>query len=693
MDTPAEVDSSEVQGILDVEHRPVEAASVEVQGIYDIMDTPAEVDSAEVQGILDVEHRPVEAASVEVQGIYDVMDTPAEVDSAVPAWSQDDEISVDVQTPNNVLPMRLVDYSSSSEEDTSHVSPVDGDDDDMSAIFELPCLQKLDSPFVDRDSADSDGSRSPNGRMEDRVSQFVADDSDDGHDDSSSATTIQISSRDTNSKNRRLPCFFCDRWFFHMSRHLSGRHSEETAVAAASVPSPGRQLQMHRIINQGIYKHNVDVLQRKAGILVVGRAPRRQRSVENYVPCEFCLQFHNARELYRHCRRCKFRPANAPVNGFNVSGRALLHGSLADSCPHIDESLFNSVIQRMQSGRLLQVVKNDSLILELGSMLLEKLGNNRALDISARMRELARLVVQLRIDKTAKGQALNGFLSGENFDNVVKAIEAEAEPCLGPGKRKIFKKPGFVINVGSSVMKCAQLKRGRALRSGDGDSLKEAEDFMSLYTMSFTDRMASAAHASYRIKGNHLNDFPDEEDLRLLRKYQVNSIEVLLKAADDANETSFNWRELSEVTLSRILTFNARRGNEVAQLTLSEVNQAEERVDPSLAETLSVVEKELLQTLTVVNVVGKRSRPVPILLTPDMSKALQVLCDTDKRAQNGVRLENKFIFALPHSSGYLNVYTTLHRVAVIAGLKKPKLITTTRMRKHLATVAQYALHF
>lgn len=45
------------------------------------------------------------------------------------------------------------------------------------------------------------------------------------------------------------------------------------------------------------------------------------------------------------------------MNGFNVSGRALLHGSLADACGHIDESLFNDVIQRMQSGKLLTVVK------------------------------------------------------------------------------------------------------------------------------------------------------------------------------------------------------------------------------------------------------------------------------------------------------------------------------------------------
>ena len=50
--------------------------------------------------------------------------------------------------------------------------------------------------------------------------------------------------------------------------------------------------------------------------------------------------------------------------------------------------------------------------------------------------------------------------------------------------------------------------------------------------MNFTDSTPSAAHASYRIKGNQLNDFPDEEDLRSLRRYQVDRINVLVQSAD-----------------------------------------------------------------------------------------------------------------------------------------------------------------
>jgi len=215
--------------------------------------------------------------------------------------------------------------------DISHVCPsVDGDDDDMSAVFEFPGLsvnnlQQLDSPFIDRDREDSDNSQSPNGHVDNPESPFVyrdsadsdyicsphgdvenhasssvVDDNDNGHEDSISVSSIQISGRDKNSKNRRLPCFFCDRWLFHMSRHLSGRHRDETAVAAASVPSSRRKLQMQHLINQGIYKHNVEVLRTRTGTLVVGRASKSQHAVADYVPCPFCLHFYISRELYRN---------------------------------------------------------------------------------------------------------------------------------------------------------------------------------------------------------------------------------------------------------------------------------------------------------------------------------------------------------------------------------------------------------
>jgi len=55
----------------------------------------------------------------------------------------------------------------------------------------------------------------------------------------------------------------------------------------------------------------------------------------------------------------------------------------------------------------------------------------------------------------------------------------------------------------------------------------------------------------------------------------------------------------------------------------------------------------------------------------------------------GVFSANKFLFALPKTKiSHLSFYRTLRRVAHEAGLKKPHLLTTTRLRKHLATMAQ-----
>jgi len=55
---------------------------------------------------------------------------------------------------------------------------------------------------------------------------------------------------------------------------------------------------------------------------------------------------------------------------------------------------------------------------------------------------------------------MSSFLSGVSFDKVMGAIEQEGKPITGVGGRKIFEKPAFVTGVGTSLMKCANLKRG-----------------------------------------------------------------------------------------------------------------------------------------------------------------------------------------------------------------------------------------
>ena len=93
-------------------------------------------------------------------------------------------------------------------------------------------------------------------------------------------------------------------------------------------------------------------------------------------------------------------------------------------------------------------------------------------------------------------------------------------------------------------MKCANLKKGRSLRDGDSKCFQEAKDFITLYVSEFMDRLASAAHVSYRLRGNSLSEFPDEADLRLLRECQVKRMKVLMEATPG---TEVEWRELAEL--------------------------------------------------------------------------------------------------------------------------------------------------
>jgi len=141
--------------------------------------------------------------------------------------------------------------------------------------------------------------------------------------------------------------------------------------------------------------------------------------------------------------------------------------------------------------------------------------------------------------------------------------------------------------------------------------------------------------------------------------------------------------------MTRVIVFNARRGSEIADLTLDEFDTATSDFDPAVSATLTQVEKQLLARLKVIQVVGKRNRPVPVLLTEDMHNSVAVAVLKEMHLGSEVCEENKYLFALPASkTSRLHFYGVLQRVAVDAKLKKPRNLTTTRLRKHLATVVQ-----
>ncbi|KAK7881919.1 hypothetical protein WMY93_028093 [Mugilogobius chulae] len=105
-----------------------------------------------------------------------------------------------------------------------------------------------------------------------------------------------------------------------------------------------------------------------------------------------------------------------------------------------------------------------------------------------------------------------------------------------------------------------------------------------------------------------------------------------------------------------------------------------------LGDALSDLEKKLCQHFRRLEIAGKRGRKVPVLLTPAMQEALDLL--VSKREMCGVVPGNKYLFARPKACSYFRGSDCLRHFAKMCGAKNPESLTSTKLRKQTATLSQ-----
>ena len=95
--------------------------------------------------------------------------------------------------------------------------------------------------------------------------------------------------------------------------------------------------------------------------------------------------------------------------------------------------------------------------------------------------------------------------------------------------------------------------------------------------------------------------------------------------------------------------------------------------------------------MDLIEITGKRNRNVPILLTPETKSAVELLIT---KRPSTTPSANEFVFAratkgsLGHLRGWDCVSANVKEVQ--GSLKEPKAITSTKLRKYVATVSQTA---
>jgi hypothetical protein len=106
--------------------------------------------------------------------------------------------------------------------------------------------------------------------------------------------------------------------------------------------------------------------------------------------------------------------------------------------------------------------------------------------------------------------------------------------------------------------------------------------------------VSTPAHASVKIRLQTLEEFPDSTDLALLKDYHVKTSQSLIPSLELQPSRQL-CKDLTEVTMSRLLVFNVRRGSEVANLRMTEYEKRTNYVHTKVLNNMSAQDQQMAQ--------------------------------------------------------------------------------------------------
>lgn len=141
-----------------------------------------------------------------------------------------------------------------------------------------------------------------------------------------------------------------------------------------------------------------------------------------------------------------------------------------------------------------------------------------------------------------------------------------------------------------------------------------------------------------------------------------------------------------------MVAFNKRRAGEVSRMLTEDVKKMRVGdINPDIFQHLSPLEKKLAEVLGHFVIRGKRDRGVPVLLTPLMRQAIEILISDINRTIVNILPENKYFFASPATKdGYYNACTYFREFSVACGADNPSFLRSTNLRKHFASMCVLA---
>ncbi|KAF5278702.1 hypothetical protein FQR65_LT15590 [Abscondita terminalis] len=310
--------------------------------------------------------------------------------------------------------------------------------------------------------------------------------------------------------------------------------------------------------------------------------------------------------------------------------------------------------------------------------------------VSNKIRELGRLLIPLQ--DIFNINSMLEALKPEHFDKVVSAgriISGYNEAT------RSFKAPSLALHLKTILLAlCASaktllLKKNSILGVTNYDvALRNVKGFRELVDTNWKFEMGSLALKDLNEK-HSLNPqkLPVTQDIILFRNYTHEIADTCIKRLKENSQDKESFKKLTESALALTIILNRKRIGDVQYTKLeSYTKDSTTNTQEECFNVLSESEKELSKHFKRIITVEKGSRSVPILFSKHVQQCMDTLLAVRYKF---VPEENSFLFALPGSSAkWVDGSSILRKYAVYCGAKNPGTLTSSRLRKQIATVLQ-----
>ncbi|KAI4468090.1 hypothetical protein MML48_2g00016491 [Holotrichia oblita] len=285
----------------------------------------------------------------------------------------------------------------------------------------------------------------------------------------------------------------------------------------------------------------------------------------------------------------------------------------------------------------------------------------------------------------------SGLLSMLKADDI--SLVAKKDEIICEGARRYIKshKEKHVLLVAKRYMRrlARLLIEIQKESHSNNDRLARLKRLLTLIDTDWAHEISSEAGQNLAInKFNKPTMIPLAKDVKKFEIYLKNLIRTARHNLVENSSDVQAFRKLVEAAFCTVLIFSKRRVGELQRMTLLAFMKNYNTLSSSEFEkALTDSEEILYKTLKRVVIRGKRGRGLPVLFDKYTVEPIEFFITIRKNFDLD---NNPYFFGVPGTDNPItgNAVMRKHAKIALADVKKASLLTSTRLRKHLATITQ-----